>query len=157
MKTSQSRRTHLDKKWTLQEPHFWSPYFSLEVEIETAEEKITSVIVLWWKRTKLLTNTSEGISNQPKENQNSLIVVPIILDWAEKSSCNIMTDATTWAVIRIESWWIWKGCVQPGCDRYLEPCDILTTRTSCAFLKLWHTHRISNLNYSKYTKSITWA
>jgi hypothetical protein len=40
-------KTHLDKKRTFQEPRFWSPYVSLEVKIETAEEKIAGVIVLW--------------------------------------------------------------------------------------------------------------
>jgi hypothetical protein len=47
-----------------------------------------------------------------------------------------MTDATTWAVIRIDSWWIWKGCIQPACNCCLELCNIFTTCTSCTFLKL---------------------
>jgi hypothetical protein len=39
--------THLDEKGTFQEPLFWLPCVSLEVGIETAEKKITSVVILW--------------------------------------------------------------------------------------------------------------
>jgi hypothetical protein len=66
-----------------------------------------------------------------KHAHNSLRIIPIIIDWANETACNVMTDATFFLPIGSKSFCRSVTVVDPFHDCDLKPGCVVTTCIIC--------------------------
>ena len=68
--------------------------------------------------------------------QNSLRIIPIMIDWANEMACNVVTDATFFLPIGGKSFGRRVTVVDPFCNCNLKPGCVVTTCIICTCLQL---------------------